>query len=384
MIKIIDKQQCNGCNACAEICPNKSIAMKVDEEGFFYPHVSVKKCIQCGLCERICPVINKGVNDGDIHTLNVYGAINKNETVRLASSSGGVFTLLAEYILAQGGVVFGAAFTEDFVVKHVCIERVEEIAKLRGSKYVQSDTREIYAQVKRCLQAGREVLFTGTPCQVEGLLAFLGKKYENLVTQDIICHGVPSPELFRQYLQYKSSGRVIKELSFRDKSKGWQLYHYKIVYADETEYLNDFYEDEYSKMFLKNLSLRPSCYNCAFKIKNRLSDITLADFWGCEQVAPQLFDDKGTSLVFVHSRKGKELFESVKDQVISCEVAAETAIQYNAFMVWSAQKPELREEFMRAVSRGRGFNWIERKILKIKAKERLRKKLGYLKRRLFK
>ena len=224
IIEISNKKECSGCYACVSICPKRCISMQIDNEGFWYPLVDKNECIECGMCEKHCPVKKSKRNYRDIEG---YAAINKNSTVQKRSSSGGVFTLLAEYVLENGGVVYGAAFDEEYMVRHIGVERIHELGKLQGSKYVQSQMGSIYLEVKEKLNRGKIVYFSGTPCQVDGLIAFLGKEYDNLICQDIICHGVPSPKIWKQYLKQFNIEKNAKIL-FRDKRTGWESYSFTI------------------------------------------------------------------------------------------------------------------------------------------------------------
>ena len=343
MIDIKNKEKCSGCHACYNVCPTKAIKMVEDEKGFKYPVVDQSKCVNCRLCEKVCPIINKKIVNNEP---KAYSCYNKNDDIRSRSSSGGIFTLLASKILEKNGVVFGASFTNEFMVEHIYVEKEEELYKLRGSKYLQSIIGDSYKQVKKFLEEGRYVLFTGTPCQVEGLMAYLNKKYEKLFTQDIICHGVPSPKVWKRYLEYRKieDAEEPLEINFRNKDNGWKNYNLKFRYK-EHEYKNNQSMDKYMQAFLKNVSLRESCYNCSFKKINRLSDITLADFWGIEKINPEMFDDKGTSLVIVNNEKGKELFKEIQNEVVKEEVNLNEAIKYNPSMITSSKPDKNREEF---------------------------------------
>lgn len=343
MIDIKNKEKCSGCHACYSVCPTKAIKMVEDEKGFKYPVVDQSKCVNCRLCEKVCPIINKKIVNNEP---KAYSCYNKNDDIRSKSSSGGIFTLLASKILEKNGVVFGASFTNEFMVEHIYVEKEEELYKLRGSKYLQSIIGDSYKQVKKFLEEGRYVLFTGTPCQVEGLMAYLNKKYEKLFTQDIICHGVPSPKVWKRYLEYRKieDAEEPLEINFRNKDNGWKNYNLKFRYK-EHEYKNNQSMDKYMQAFLKNVSLRESCYNCSFKKINRLSDITLADLWGIEKINPEMFDDKGTSLVIVNSEKGKELFKEIQNEVVKEEINLNEAIKYNPSMITSSKPDKNREEF---------------------------------------
>lgn len=347
MIDIQDKSKCCGCHACYNICPKNAIIMESDKKGFKYPVVIKEKCINCGLCEKVCPMLKDKVDDRDMDFPIAYACKNKNEEIRLKSSSGGVFTLIAKSILDMNGVVFGVGFDEKYNVVHSYITNEAEISRFRGSKYVQSTIGYMYKKVKEFLDEGKYVLFTGTPCQIEGLKTYLINEYDKLYTQDIICHGVPSPKVWNKYINemnQKYDGNI-KEINFRKKDNtGWNLYQLSMKY-DNNEYLQIHKNDPYMQAFLRDASLRDSCYNCEFKKKNRISDITLADFWGIKNIKPELDDDKGTSLVIVNSEKGKELMNKIKNSVEVGKVNFEEAIKYNPSMLNSVQMPSGREKF---------------------------------------
>ena len=344
MIEILDEKMCMGCHACYNKCPVQAIEMVEDEKGFKYPQVDKEKCINCGLCEKVCPVLNQSNIENEPKT---YAVKNKNEEIREKSSSGGMFTLLAEKVLQDGGAVFGVAFDEKWELKHTYIENVENLQIFRGSKYLQSIVGDTYSKVKDFLIEGRKVMYTGTPCQIEGLKAYLGKDYENLFTQDIICHGVPSPKVNRKYLEFikKIFGiNKIDCIQYRAKKNGWKNFGMYIKF-DNLEYIKSHDQDPYMQAFLRNTSLRESCYNCQFKKKHRISDITLADFWGIENVAPEMDDDKGTSLVIINSEKGKKIFEQIKDKINYKQVDFEEAIRYNPSMTTSVKPDPNRKKF---------------------------------------
>lgn len=346
MINIEKKTDCCGCHACFNICPKNAIEMKEDENGFKYPEINSQKCIDCGMCQRACPIISK---TNVINEPKAYACMNKDEQIRLSSSSGGVFTLIAEAILELNGVVFGAQFDHDFNVIHDYADRKEELYKFRGSKYVQSSIGDTFKIVRKFLEQERYVLFTGTPCQVEGLYSFLQKDYKKLYTQDIICHGVPSPKVWRKYKEKieKENKSKIKKMSFRDKSSGWTTYSLKYNFDNQKIYIEENSKSKYMQAFLNNFSIRNSCYECKFKSKNRKSDITLADFWGIQNVIPEINDNKGISLAILNSEKGKELFERIKEKIEFREIDFEESIKYNPSMTKSATKPRNRNDFFK-------------------------------------
>lgn len=353
--KILDK--CNGCYLCENICPQKCITMKTNQEGFWYPSIEENKCIKCGLCEKKCPLLIKKETHSN---LEAYAMYNQNEKIRLESSSGGIFSLIAETILEENGVVFGAGFNKNFEVIHQYILKIEDLELLRGSKYVQSKIGNSYIEVKKFLQDGRKVLFTGTPCQIAGLKNYLGKDYKNLFCQDIICHGVPSPKVFKKYLQEELKNKNIKKINFRSKRYGWKNFGIEKNFNDSSYKFSTKNQDAFLQLFLKNISLRPSCYDCKFKEINRESDFTLADFWGIENIKINLNDDKGVSLVILNTDKAKEIFNKIKKKTFFEKVDIYEAIKYNSAMIKSVSKNSNREKF---------FSNLELKSLKSLSKK---------------
>lgn len=346
MLEFDQKHNCCGCQACAQVCPKGAVAMAPDEEGFLYPVVDQSICVECGLCEKVCPMLRDAQEQGG--NPRAYAACNLNEEIRMESSSGGVFTLLAEHVLGQGGVVYGAAM-ENSRVKHIRIVNAEDLTLLRGSKYVQSDIGKAYLQAQQDLETGKAVLFTGTPCQIEGLKAFLRKEYDRLICMDIICHGVPSPMVWEKYaaLREKKAGSSAARVSFRHKRFGWHGYEVLFEFANHTAYEQHHADDSFMRAL--DLCLRTSCYRCRFKKVNRVSDITVADFWGIKRVCPEMDDDKGTSLVIVHSQKGRAVFDAICPGMRYREVDFEAAIRGNPAMSRSAVKPKQRDIFMQRV-----------------------------------
>ena len=360
MIEIKNKIDCCGCQACYNICPKNAIEMQEDEKGFKYPKIDKEKCINCGLCNKVCPVIN---NKSIKNEPKAYAAYCKNEEIRKNSSSGGIFTLIATQIIVEGGVVFGASFDESFNIKHIKIEEKEELQKLRGSKYVQSNIGETFKQAKKYLEDNRKVLFTGTPCQIEGLRNFLQKEYENLYLQDIICHGIPSPKVWNKYKEYRKykDKEEPKKINFRNKNDGWSRYCLLFDYKS-SEYKNTPSKDLYLQMFLQDLSLRDSCYNCKFKKYNRVSDITLADFWGIDNILPKMNDNKGTSLLIINSTKGQELFDKIKEETTFKEADLEEAVRYNTSMIQSVKYNSKRDKFFEELD-NTSFDKLAKKYL---------------------
>lgn len=348
-IAAMDLEECCGCSACASACTSQCIVMQEDEEGFLYPRINAENCTSCNLCKKVCPINQERAIQPD-YPVKAYACINKNEAERLQSSSGGVFCVLARYVLERGGKVYGAAFDKEWAVCHIKIDTVEEIGKLQGSKYLQSNKNAIYKQVKEDLQAGREVLFSGTPCEIGGLKGFLGRKYEKLLCVDVVCHGVPSPMVWQKYLAYieEQTGCPRDREStpaHRSKSDGWSRYSVSIPFSHDTEYRKEHDKDLYMRTFLENIILRPSCYNCHFKPSAGLSDISLADFWGIENVLPEFFDDKGTSLILVNTGYGNTIFREIQDSLRWQQVDYDMAVKYNQAIYKSPPMPAIRKYF---------------------------------------
>lgn len=353
MINIKDKKNCCGCKACEIICPKNCIEMTVDEEGFWYPIVDKEKCIDCGMCEKSCPILNKASRKKSFDA-KVYGAYSNNESIRINSSSGGMFSELAASVLEKNGAVFGCTMNDDFsFAKHIKVEAVDDLPKLQGSKYLQSDTNITFEEVKNCLQNGQEVLYSGTPCQIAGLKSYLGKysKDYNLMTVDIICHGVPSSNVWNCYKSalVKKFDSTVEKISFRNKSNGWQNYSLLCEFENKKEYKKFAGDDLYLRGFVADYYLRPSCYDCQFKGDNIKSDITLADFWGIDKVNPKFNDDKGASLVVIHSQKGQQIFDEIKDneKITFFSENAEKGLNYNPSYYNSVKMKNMRKVFFK-------------------------------------
>lgn len=363
MIRIIDKQDCCGCHACASVCARHSITMQEDNEGFLYPKVDTSTCTDCGLCEKVCPVINQS----EPHKpLKVYAAKNNNEEIRLQSSSGGIFTLLAEKVIDEGGVVFGAKFDKDWNVIHSCADTKDGIAAFRGSKYVQSTIGNTYTEAREFLKQGRKVLFSGTPCQIAGLKKFLRKEYDNLLTVDVVCHGVPSPKVWSMYLSeicskvqkashtakknITSKNDIIQTINFRYKNPSWNNYSICITYKQGIpQYCMNANKDPYMQAFLKDITLRPSCYSCYAKGGTSHSDIKICDFWGVEKVMPECDVEKGVCGIIIYTKKGIETF-SFKE-VTQKVVLLDDITRFNPSYYKSCVIPDCRIGFFRQLGK---------------------------------
>lgn len=314
MITITNKEECCGCCACVQACPKECIIATVDNEGFLYPEIDLQKCVNCGICENVCPIICK---QDELKIMpDCLVAYAKDDTVRKNSSSGGLFWTIASDILKYAGVVYGAAFDQDFLVHHVRISSIEELKKIQGSKYLQSRIERTFEECKADLEKNKIVLFSGTPCQIAGLKKFLQKEYTTLYTVDILCHGVPSPLIWSMYLHDLKGKRKIKRINFRSKTYGWNNYALKIEYTNGSTKESLAQTNRYMRMFLENICLRPSCHACRFKSLNRCADITLGDCWRINKSMPGFDENKGTSIILVHSSKGQELVNRIQEQII--------------------------------------------------------------------
>ncbi len=381
MIFIREKKDCCGCYACVQCCPKHCITMCEDNEGFFYPKVDEYQCVNCGLCEKVCPVINPMQKR---EPLLVYAGKTFDEEIRKQSSSGGVFTVLAEHTISLGGVVFGVGFDKDWMVEHRYTDTQDGIADFRGSKYVQSRIGDTFKQAERFLKLGKRVLFSGTPCQIAGLKRFLRKDYKNLITIDFICHGVPSPGVYKQYIteekekfahqhtvrnsvSFRSipfiskryglrstneySNVQIESVSFRDKRKGWSKFSFVLALSKALatgerntvsfSYTHD--KNAFMRGFLSDLYLRPSCHACPARELKSGSDITLGDYWGIHRIIPEWNDDKGVSAIVVNSKKGEELIKSV--QLLLQQVDYDHLCRVNTPLLYSPIIPPKRSEF---------------------------------------
>lgn len=342
---------CCGCGACAEVCPKGCIDMRQDFEGFYYPKVDSQQCIGCSKCIRACQMLNEihfGISNNESYIARVKDSFFN---IRLESSSGGVFSALACKVVENDGYCFGAAFNNDMEVCHISIGDLEEIGKLRGSKYVQSNTLHTFRETKILLEQGKTVLYSGTPCQIFGLKHYLEKDYKGLYTVDLLCHGVPSPKLWKHYVQEKQNQYKAKavDVKFRDKRKGWRDYSLSILFDDGKEYSEEFFKNAYMRMFIKNISLRPSCYDCKYRDLNSCANITLGDCWGIESFMPEMDDDKGISTVLIHTEKGRQLFSSIKEDVLYRSTSEQEANVVKAKVV-SLHKN--RNEFFKALDKG--------------------------------
>ena len=347
-INIAKKEDCCGCSACVNVCPKQCIEMRADFEGFAYPTVNNDLCINCGLCKKACPITNsplKMINEKPL----AFVAQNLDESKRIESSSGGMFSLIAEYVINKGGVVFGAAFDVNWQVRHISVDDVDSLYKLRGSKYVQSDIGNSYKDAKNLLEKGIWVCYSGTPCQIAGLRNFLRKDYETLVLVDVICHGVPSPKVWNKYIDFHTNEYgPIEAIFFRNKKFGFAGSTMAIFYkSGKRTYLGQ--ELQFHKeTFFRDLSTRPSCYECRFKNQSHVSDISLFDCWHVNEFNSSKDDDLGTSAVLVHSEKGKRIIKELENKMWCETVDFDKLVSLDGKMVLqSIKKNEKREEFFK-------------------------------------
>lgn len=363
MIQITDNHNCCGCSACLQACPKQCISMQQDAEGFLYPQVDASSCIDCGLCEKVCPFINPHEPRTPIHT---YAAINNDEQIRMESSSGGIFTILAEKIINDGGAVFGARFDENWQVTIDYTETIDGLAAFRGSKYVQACVGDTYAKCAKFLKAGRKVMYSGTPCQIAGLKHYLRKEYDNLLTVDFVCHGVPSPKVWEKYLHELVGTVNVQGVSMRDKQhEGWKRFNFVLDYQKEGKMitLSSWHqENDYMNAFLRDMILRPSCYACKARECRSHSDITIADFWGIQSICPTMDDDKGTGLVLIHTAKGEEYMPF--DKMKYNEVTFEEGYRNNTAIFKSAKPWPRRTEFFHQLDNEDGVVDLIRKSLR--------------------
>lgn len=358
-----NSKKCTGCGACMQVCPVKCISMCPDEEGFLYPVIDEDKCINCGKCGLVCCIGESFQSNDNIQ--NCYVAYSKNIDVRINSSSGGVFSALAEYVLNNGGTVFGAAFDKQFKVHHVGISELSDLEIIRRSKYVHSCTEYTYAETEKILNTGKAVLYSGTPCQIAGLKSYLRRDYENLITIDLVCFGVPSPALWERYLEEKKLCFTdnIKDISFRSKINGWsnRKYTMKMEFNNGQEYINA--NDSYINLFTSGVCLRPSCYTCDFRTLDRCSDITLADAWDIEKYMPDMDDKKGTSTIITHSDKGDKLLKLVENQLVIRPISVDFIKQTQRVSGQEKKYPNKRDRYIQAFLNGAKTKDLE-KIVK--------------------
>ena len=326
-------EHCFGCTACEHICPVSCIHMAPDTKGFLYPVVDESQCIDCGLCLEVCPYASDDKVDSELypHT-TVFAAKLTDTATRRRSSSGGAFTALSQHVLANQGVVYGVGSDSEMTALHMRATSLDQCNAFRGSKYVQSNLGTTFKDIEQDLKGNLLVLFTGTPCQVAGLRMYLQKEYDNLILVDLICHGVPSQKLFKEYLSLMEhqQGSAVIDCTFRDKSQGWKNLVMKLDFASHSKTI-DASESSFYTLFVDGTILRPSCYECKFSNFNRPSDITIGDYWGIEHTMPQFDDEHGISLVLVNSRKGAAFFDSVSSELSTIQSTHADCLQHSLY-----------------------------------------------------
>lgn len=353
MIDIKDKSLCCGCGACMNICPKGAIKMISDEEGFRYPKIDSSKCIDCGLCNKVCPMLNSDKLFQD--DPKVYAVKIKDEESRKNSTSGGMFTAISNYILSSGGVVYGATYDDNMKVVHSRLTDTKERDNAKGSKYVQSNIENIFEQVKKDLK-DKIVLFTGTPCQNASLKQYLSKS-DSLYLCDIVCHGVPSPLMWEERVKLLSKKGKVVDYYFRDKINGWHTHTEKVIYENKIDYKSNLSQMG-KEIFYSHLILRPSCHTCPFTSIKRVSDITIGDFWGIDKVMPDFDDNKGVSLVLLNTKKGLELFNKVKNDLIVRESNTKDCLQPQ--LMYPSKPNPKREQFFKDYNKY-GYEYVLKK-----------------------
>lgn len=351
-IDILNRNLCTGCRMCEQICPVQAIKMIENEEGFIEPQIDNEKCIKCGLCAKKCPQLNTVDIEDKLDKQIVYAAKNKNVQEQKNSSSGGIFSVLSNYVIENNGFVYGASFDENLKLSHIRIDNKEDLYKLRGSKYLQSNTKITFTQVKKDLEKDSMVLYVGTPCQIAGLRNYLGKDYEKLILVDLVCHGVPSQKLFDKYIKWleKKNKSKILNYQFRNKEKTyWELgYKPKVIFENKVKFTNGD-TDIYVNSFLKGYTLREVCYSCKYTNINRIGDITLGDFWGIGHEYPKLYDKNGVSIIIVNTQKGKNILNKVIKQIKIGEVDINKVLKHAQPLLQPAKRDTFRDNLIEII-----------------------------------
>ncbi len=325
MIEITEKKNCCGCTACASICPRKCIKMKEDEEGFLYPHVLESECIHCNLCENVCPILNHTEKSSSKQIAAIVQ--NKDKEVCRQSTAGGAFTAIAEYVLDRQGVVYGVEMQKDYTVRHTTVEKKDDLVKFRNSKYVQSNLENIFSSVKQQLNVGRWVCFSGTPCQVEGLRSYLKKDYKNLILVDVVCRAVPSPGVWKRYIKMETQKYgELQSIRFRDKTLGYQYSTMELKNGGGV-YRGGIESQPWLRMFFSGMIIRPSCSACKFRSRYRNSDFTIWDCFNVYSFDKNFDESIGTTRVLIHTEKGKQIFEAIKEKFYYKKLEADIAVK---------------------------------------------------------
>lgn len=370
MIQIKDKAECAGCSACAAICPARCIQLRKDEEGFLYPAVDRARCVQCGKCERVCPVLHPFESHPQVMA---FACKSKDQEGRAASSSGGVFSLLAQEVIDASGVVFGAWMGEDLVCRHKGAQTREGCLPFRGSKYVQSDPGNTFGEAREALLQGRRVLYSGTPCQIAGLKHFLGEGQAGLLCVDFICHGTPSADTLAAYLSELSqkAGSPLASVQFRCKEKGWKRFPLLVTYQNGSRQTIE--PDDYIQGFSQNLYLRPACYRCAANNFRSGSDLTLADYWGVETAYPDFDDEQGVSLVLCRTAAGQEAFERIGGAMDLRPASLTHAAIFQKNLTASPKLHADRGAFFQGLSEGQPFSRLAKRYIRSSPVYRLKR-----------
>ena len=372
-IALCDENQCTGCEACKNSCPQSCISMQSDENGFSHPFIDYTNCTGCKICENSCPVLHKPIFCRSSEP-SVYACWHKDDVIRIGSSSGGLFSAVAEVVLKKDGVVFGATYDENMSVYHTGVELTEDLKKLRKSKYVQSQIGNSYQKVKQFLESDKEVLFVGTPCQVIGLYSYLGREYESLLTADLICGGVPSPKVFAGYIESIESrfNTRLKDINFRDKRHGWEN-NSVIAMSTSRQYHLKGDNNSYFAGYILHLTLRESCYQCKFVGLPRVGDLTIADFWGVQgdNSISQREIDKGISLLMINNLSiEKELLSSLNKKLVLWERSLYLAKAGNSPMINNLNRPDIRDDFFRIFNQS-GYKIAAQKYIKYPLKKKI-------------
>lgn len=344
MLNIKDKKECCGCTACVNICPQKCIEMVEDREGFLYPTVHQSMCVKCGLCEKVCPLQNKKPESA--FEQRAFIVQHKDEVVLKESTAGGAFSAIARYLLKKGGIVFGVAMESDYSVHHICIKDEKDLYKFRNSKYVQSNPEKTFSEVKEYLNDGKLVCYSGTPCQIEGLKNFLKKDYEHLILVDVVCRAVPSPGIWKKYIDnFVIKNGKQKSIRFRDKTLGYQYSTMEMIGEDGRVHRGGIESQQWLRMFFSGMIIRPSCTNCQFREPNRRSDFTIWDCFVIHDIEKSFNEDCGTTRLLIQSPKGERIFSSIKDEIGYKEIDVDIAIKDVVEMRQSPQFNVKREAF---------------------------------------
>lgn len=344
MIEVTNKAECCGCTACARICPKNCIDMKEDNEGFYYPKVRTEDCILCGACKRVCPILN--VNNEQLSKQKAFIVQNLDNKVLSESTAGGAFTAIAKYVLKNDGVVFGVTMMADYSIHHVYVEHEHDLWKFRNSKYVQSNPKDSFIQVKRFLEQGRVVCFSGTPCQIEGIRRFLSKDYDKLILVDVVCRAVPSPGVWRKYItNFVCNNGEQKSIRFRDKTLGYQYSTMELVGLEGKVNRGGIESQQWLRMFFSGMIIRPSCAECKFRKQHRISDFTIWDCFIVYEIDSSFDDNCGTTRILIHSDKGINIFEKIKSDFKYKEIPVEIAVKDVKEMFESPSIHPKREQF---------------------------------------